>query len=77
MRVLYEQYAHPTQASVAGLSVFAQPEGGYLVTEERRGTTAVFSTLGLFDSREAATARVRERAAELEGQRYRRIDTAA
>ncbi len=63
--------------STVALSAFAPPRGGYLVTEERRGTTTVFSTLGLFDTREAAAARVRERAHELAGQGYRRVEPAA
>ncbi len=77
MRVLHEEYAHPTQVSGVALSAFAQPGGGYLVTEQRRGTTTVFSTLGLLDTREAAAARVRQRADELAGQGYRRVEPAA
>jgi hypothetical protein len=77
MRILHEEYVHPTQASVVALSVFESRDSGYLVTEERRGTAVVYRTLGVFDTREAATARVRERARELEGQRYRRADAAA
>ena len=77
MRILHEEYAHPTQVSTVALSAFAQPGGAYLVTEERRGTTTVFSTLGLLDTREAASARLRERADELTGQRYRRVEPAA
>jgi hypothetical protein len=77
MRILHEEYAHPTQATTVGLSVFESRDGGYLVTEERRGTATVYRTLGVFDTREAATARVRERSRELGAQRYRRAGAAA
>jgi len=77
MRILHEQYAHPTQASIVALSVFESRDGGFLVTEERRGTATVYRTLGVFDTREGASARVRERARELEAQRYRRGHAAA
>ena len=76
MRILHEEYAHPTQASAVALSVFESRDGGYLVTEGRRGTATVYRTLGVFDTREAANTRVRERARELEAQRYRRADSA-
>ena len=77
MRLLHEEYQHPTQASRVGLSVFEQPGGGFLVTEERRGTSTVVKTLGLFDAREAAWDRVRGRESELQAQRYARVAPAA
>ena len=46
---LYEvEYAHPAQASRARLRVWEQPEGGFLVTEDRTGTATVVKTVGLF-----------------------------
>jgi hypothetical protein len=68
MRLLHEEYGHPTQGRV-GLSVFELAEG-FLVTEERAGTATVVKTLGLFADREAALSRARARGAELLGQRY-------
>jgi hypothetical protein len=76
MKLLEEEFAHPTQVSRARLRIFQLPEG-FLVTEERQGVTTVFSTLGLFDRREAAEACVRARAAQLEAQRYRKLQPAA
>jgi hypothetical protein len=72
MKLLQEEFEHPTQVSRARLRIFQLPEG-FLVTEERQGATTVFSTLGLFDHREAAEARVRDRAAQLAAQRYRKV----
>jgi hypothetical protein len=76
MRLLHQEYQHPTQVSRVGLSVFEQPEGGFLVTEERQGTTTVVKTLGLFDAREAALERAQRRESELQGQRYTRVPAA-
>jgi hypothetical protein len=76
MRILQESFEHPTQASRVRLTVFEQPEG-YLVTEERIGTVTVVATLGLFDEREAALARVRTRVGDLQAQRYRPVASAA
>jgi hypothetical protein len=71
---LYEvEYAHPAQASRARLRVWEQPEGGFLVTEDRTGTATVVKTVGLFAGREEALARVRSRGEELERQRYRPV----
>jgi len=70
MIVVQEELVHPTQPSRVRLRVFAQEGGGFLVTEERVGTRTVYSSLGVFDSREAAEARLRERARELATQRY-------
>jgi hypothetical protein len=81
---------HETQASRVALNLYLQPpapnppgidtpseQGGYLVTEERIGVTRVISSLGLFDSREAAQERFRKRAGELRLQRYRDAVSAA
>jgi alkylation response protein AidB-like acyl-CoA dehydrogenase len=76
MKLLEEEFAHPTQVSRVRLRIFQLPEG-FLVTEERQGVTTVFSTLGLFDRREAAEACVRARAAQLEAQRYLKLQPAA
>jgi hypothetical protein len=77
LKVFEQSLAHPTQASRARLNVFELPEGGFLVTEDRVGATTVVATLGLFDTRDAALARARSRAAELEAQRYRALPPAA
>ncbi len=76
MNLLQEEFEHPTQVSRVRLRVFPLPEG-FLVTEERRGVTTVFSTLGLFDGRAAAEACVRGRAEALRAQRYRKLPPAA
>jgi hypothetical protein len=76
MKAFEQSLAHPTQASRVRINVFELPEG-FLVTEERIGTTTVVATLGLFEARDAAFTRARERAAKLEAQRYRTIPAAA
>jgi hypothetical protein len=76
MRIFRAEYAHPTQASRVGLSVFESPQG-FLVTEDRSGTSTVYATLGLFDARDEALARARRRAEELERQRYHPVAAAA
>ncbi|HSB61963.1 MAG TPA: hypothetical protein VLI67_09600 [Vicinamibacteria bacterium] len=76
MKLLQEEFEHPTQASLVRLRVF--PQGpGFLATEERQGASTVYRTLGLFDTREAAEARVRARAGQLQAQRYRKAQPAA
>jgi hypothetical protein len=77
MKAFEQTLEHPTQASRVRLNVFALPEGGFLVTEDRIGAATVVATLGLFDARDAALERARSRAAELEAQRYRAIPDAA
>ena len=90
MKVLQEEFEHPTQASRVRLNVFEQPagpnppgidtpteSGGFLVTEERIGTVTVVSTLGFFDSPEAAMERLKERARQLRLQQYRPVASAA
>ena len=72
MKLLQEEFTHPTQASLVRLRIFPQPEG-YLVTEEHQGAATVVRTLGLFDTREDSEASVRTRAAELATQRYRQV----
>ena len=76
MKLLQEEFEHPTQVSRARLRIFQLPEG-FLATEERQGSTTVFSTLGLFDRREAAEACVHDRAEQLAAQRYRKVPPAA
>jgi hypothetical protein len=77
MRLEHAEYQHPTQASRVGLNVFEQPAGGFLVTEEWKGTATVVKTLGFFDAREAATGCVRRREAELRAQGFQRLTAAA
>lgn len=64
------ELVHPSQASRVRLRVYEPQTGGYLLTEERQGTSTVISTLGLFDRREEALGRLEARAAELVRQRY-------
>jgi len=88
--ILQETYEHPTQVSKARINVYEEPPmpnppgidtpttgGGYLVTEERVGTTKVIATLGFFDRKEDALARARARADELKTQLYRPVPAAA
>lgn len=82
-----QEFVHPTQASRVRLAVFQEApdqssveglpdDGGFLVTEERRGAGKVVSTLGVFPDREAALARLQARARQLEAQRYRPVPPA-
>ena len=90
MRLMRLELEHPTQASRVALNLYEQApapnppgidtpseNGGFLVTEDRIGTTTVISSLGFFDTREAAQERLRKRAEELKLQRYRDVATAA
>lgn len=90
MRLQRLELEHPTQASRVALNLYDQPpaanppgidtpseNGGFLVTEERIGVTTVISSLGFFDSREAAQERFRRRAEELRLQRYSDVLPAA
>lgn len=90
MRLQREELEHPTQASRVALNLYElaparnppgidtpSESGGYLVTEERIGANTVISSLGLFDTREAAQERFRRRIEELKGQRYRDAAAAA
>ena len=90
MVIDYEEFEHPTQASIVRLSVFEQRppevesvagllprEPGYLVTEDRVGAGKVVSTLGFFRARDEALARLRQRARQLEQQRYRPLPRTA
>ena len=65
-----ETYRHPTQASAVALKVYEEGASRFLVTESRSGPQTVISTLGVYDRREDALARARERAQELGRQRY-------
>jgi len=76
MRLRQEEFVHPTQASGVRLQVFRQPEG-FLVTEENRGSTTVYRTLGLFETAAAAEACARARGEELLARRYQMVATAA
>lgn len=67
-----EEYRHPTQAS-ALLSIFDTPQGGYLVTESRPGTSTVIASLGVYANRGDALARVTDRGRELAAQRFERV----
>jgi hypothetical protein len=91
MRIHQEEFEHPTQASRVLLNVYEQQVGrdvaaaddevrgvtGYLVTEDRLGSSRVVATLGFFKTREDALGRVRGRGDELKGQRYRPVPSAA
>lgn len=90
MLISQESYDHPTQASRVRINVYEEPpmpnppgidtettRGGFLVTEERIGTTTVIATLGFFDRQEDAVVRARRRADELKAQRYRPVSAAA
>jgi len=90
MRLERRELEHPTQASRVALNLYEQAparnppgidtaseNGGFLVTEERIGTTTVISSLGFFETREAAQERFRRRAEELRLQRYRDVAPAA
>ena len=77
MRIVQETYQHPTQASLVRLNVYENPQGGYLVTEDRVGSSTVVATLGVFVDRDSAVARVRSRSEELILQRYRPVARAA
>lgn len=70
MSVTTREFAHPHQASRVRLRVYEPETGGFLVTEERLGSSKVVSTLGLFDRREEAEGRLETRAGELLRQRY-------
>ena len=90
MLIFQESYEHPTQASRVRINVYEQTAapnppgidlpttgGGYLVTEDRIGTTTVVATLGFFEGKEDALARARRRIEELKAQRYRPVPAAA
>jgi hypothetical protein len=91
MRIHQEEFEHPTQATRVLLNVYEQQVArdvvaaddevrgvsGFLVTEDRLGASRVVATLGFFKTREEALGRVRERADDLKGQRYRPVSSAA
>jgi hypothetical protein len=76
MRILDEVYSKPSQASGVRLMVFDRP-GGVLALEEWTGPSSVIKTLGLFESRESARARVELRARELVELGFARVAPAA
>lgn len=88
MLLQQEAYEHPAQASQVRLNVYqykpespvaglAPPQEGFMVTEDRVGTTTVVSSLGYFPTQEQAFAAFRARANELQAQRYRSLTPAA
>lgn len=88
MVILQESFAHPTQGSRVTLAVFEQradhspvqgmpDEGGFLCTEEWKGSSKVVKTLGFFADRAAAEACLRRRADALVAQRFQPIAPAA
>ena len=74
MGVETRELEHPSQASRVRLRLYEPQTGGYLLTEERQGTSTVIATLGLFDRREEALGRLEARTAELLRQRYTKTD---
>ena len=85
MRILQQDYAHPTQASGLRLSLFKYapaPEervsgllprqDGFLLTEERIGSGAVVKTLGFFTEEAEARAANVSREEALAGQGWRK-----
>ncbi len=76
MTAVSRELVHPTQRSRVRLRLYEPETGGYLVTEERLGSGKVVSTLGLFDRREEALARIEARAGELQSQRYAPVASA-
>jgi hypothetical protein len=69
-RILREEYENPVWGRRVAVSVFQVP-GGFLVTEDRDGSSTVVATLGAFPTREAALAGARARGEELKRQRFR------
>ena len=83
MRIDQQELEHPRQASRVRLNLYRyEPpaeervagmlphQSGFLLTEERAGTTTVVSSLGFFAEEDSARARLRQRAEELAGQGY-------
>jgi hypothetical protein len=83
MRIASQEFEHPRQASRVRLNLYrylAPPEErvtgmlphqeGFLLTEERAGTTTVVASLGFFAGEAEARARLQERAEELARQGY-------
>jgi hypothetical protein len=91
MRIHQETFEHPTQASRVVLNVYEQKVDkdvaaadddargvtGYLVTEDRLGSSRVVATLGFFATRDQAMARVAARSEDLRNQRYLPVPSAA
>ena len=83
MVIAQQEFEHPRQASRVRLNLYryAPPpeervegmlpqEAGFLLTEERVGTTTVVASLGFFADDTPARARFQERAEELARQGY-------
>jgi hypothetical protein len=67
VRLKLYRYAPAAEERVAGM----QPDReGFLLTEERTGTTVVVASLGFFTEEAEARARLRQRAEELARQGY-------
>ncbi len=91
MRIHQEQVEHPTQGSSLFLNVYEQQvpaespaawsdtrgRTGFLVTEDRIGSSRVVATLGFFETREQAMERLRARAEQLKEQSWRATVTVA
>jgi hypothetical protein len=71
LKIFHQELRHPTQPSAVALDVYEQPGGGFLVTEDRRGTRNVVATLGLIDDRAAALKLASDRVDQLFGQQYK------
>jgi hypothetical protein len=73
MRIIDEQFEHALLHTKVRLMVFDDPKSGYLVLEDWDGTNPVRKTVGAFDSKDAALAKVSAREAELDRQRFMRV----
>ena len=85
-----EELEHPTQVSRLRLNLYELPPStdgavdgmpsgarGYLLTEDRMGSTTVVATLGLFTDREEALRQLERRLQELRAQSYRPSSSAS
>lgn len=70
--LLDEEYRHPNQATRVRLVVYEKADG-FLVTEERIGSTKVVRTLGHVPSRDAALDIAGKRGLDLVSQRFARV----
>jgi hypothetical protein len=67
VRLNLYRYAPPPEERVAGMMPHQE---GFLLTEDRSGTTTVVASLGFFAQEAEARSRMRERAEELRRQGY-------
>jgi len=67
VRLKLYRYVPPSEERVAGM---LPDQEGFMLTEERMGTTTVVASLGFFADEAAAQARLRQRAEELARQGY-------